>query len=416
MKRTIVITGIIVVITLIALIVFTKLTSKTDTTGWFTEVNKGKFEITVISTGELMAEKSIDIKGPEFAQGRDVRSTDIKITDMVPEGTEVMEGDYVASLDRTELDNTLKDSRERLTSLQASLEMVLLDTAITMNSIRDQISNQRHTVDEAAMTLRNSKYEPPMTVRQAEINLDQAQRVLDQLNRSYTLRDAQTRVNVRNIRWYISRFERRIRDYEEVLAGFEIKAPASGMIIYKRSRFGNKRKVGSMINAMDRVVATLPDLSSMMSKVFVSEVEVTTVQTGQPVVITIDAFPSKNYTGNVASIANIGEKLPNTDTKVFEVLIKIDGTDMNLRPSMTTNNKILIKAYEDVVFIPIECVHTGSDSIQFVYTKSGYKQAVTLGDSNEKNVIIEKGLEPGTLLYVTVPEEPDKFRFPDKRK
>ena len=33
---------------------------------------------------------------------------EIKITDLVPEGTEVKEGDYVATLDRTSFDNTLK--------------------------------------------------------------------------------------------------------------------------------------------------------------------------------------------------------------------------------------------------------------------------------------------------------------------
>jgi len=411
MKKTIVTTGIIVVVTLIALIVFNKLTSKKDTTGIFTEVGIGKFEITISATGELMAETSVDIKGPEFSQGRDVRSTNIKITDLIPEGTVVSKGDYVASLDRTELDNALKDTRERLTTLYANLEMTLLDTAISMNNIRDQISNQRHTVDEAALTFRNSKYEPPTTLRQAEINLDQAQRVLDQLLRSYKLREAQTRVNVKNMKWMISRFEKRVKDYEEVLSGFIITAPASGMVIYKRERFGNKRKIGSMVNPMDRVVATLPDLSSMLSKVFVSEVEVTKVKSGQHVGISVDAFPSKSYTGTVLSKANIGEKLPNSDTKVFEVLIKIDGSDMSLRPSMTTNNKIMIHEFDDVIFIPIECVHTGIDSIQFVYTKSGFKEAVVLGESNEKNVIIEKGLEPGTILYVTVPEEPEKFKF-----
>lgn len=416
MKRTIVATGIIAVITIIALIVFNKLTSKTETSGIFTEANFGNFEITVSATGELAAEKSMDILGPEFYGGRDVRSADIKITDLVPEGTVVEKGDYVGSLDRTELENILKDTRERLTTLQANLEMALLDTSIAMNNIRDQISNQRHTVSEAEITLRNSKYEPPTSIRQAEINLDQAQRVLDQLTRSYKLKDAQTRVNVKNLKWYISRYERRIRDYEEVLAGFEVTAPSSGMIIYKRTRHGTKRKIGSTINPFDRAIATLPDLSSMMSKIFVSEVEITKVLIGQPVVITIDAFPEKNYSGTVFSKANIGEKLPNTDIKVFEVLVKIDGTDMNLRPSMTTNNKILISQFNDVIFIPNECVHTGSDSIQFVYTRSGFKKAVVLGESNEKDVIIKKGLEPGTMLYLTVPEDPDRFRFQNENK
>ncbi|MCX6329344.1 MAG: efflux RND transporter periplasmic adaptor subunit [Bacteroidia bacterium] len=411
MKKTLVITGIIVVITIIGLIIFNKIVSRSETAGLFTEVNKGKFEITILTTGELIAENSIDIKGPAFSQGRDIHSTNIKITDLIPEGTTVNEGDYVATLDRTELENSLKDARERLTSLQTQLEVLLLDTALTMNNIRDQISNQTHTVREAEITLRNSKYESAPTIREAEINLDQAQRVLGQLERSYKLQQAQTRVNVSNLRYWTSRIQRRVNDYEEVLAGFTIYAPSSGMIIYKKNRLGRKRKVGSMIDAMDRVVATLPDLSSMISKVYVSEIEISKVKIGQAVSITIDAFPSKSYNGYVSFVANIGEKLPNTDTKVFEVQIKIDGSDYNLRPSMTTNNKIMIKTFENVTYIPTECVHTGTDSIPFVYTKNGFRQAVILGESNEKNVIIEKGLEPGTLLYVAVPDNPAKFKL-----
>jgi multidrug efflux pump subunit AcrA (membrane-fusion protein) len=411
MKKTLVITGIIVVITIIALIVFNKIVSRGETAGLFTEVNKGKFEITILTTGELIAENSVDIKGPAFSQGRDIHSTNIKITDLIPEGTEVNEGDYVATLDRTELENSLKDARERLTMFQTQLEVLLLDTAVTMNSIRDQISNQIHTVREAEMTLNNSKYESRPTQREAEINLDQAQRVLQQLERSYKLKEAQTRVNVSNLRYWISRIQRRVNDYEEVLAGFTIYAPSSGMIIYKKNRLGRKRKVGSMIDAMDRVVATLPDLSSMISKVYVSEIEISKVKIGQEVSITVDAFPTKSYNGYVSFVANIGEKLPNTDTKVFEVQIKINGSDYNLRPAMTTNNKIMIKTFDNVTYIPTECVHTGTDSIPFVYTKNGFRQVVILGESNEKNVIIEKGLEPGTLLYIAVPDKQEKFKL-----
>jgi HlyD family secretion protein len=411
MKKTVITTAIVVFFTLIALIIFNKVTSREDTDVIFTESKQGRFEITVTTTGELIAEHSVDIKGPEFTQGRDVRSTNIKITDLVPEGTEVKAGDYVATLDRTELENSLKDARERLTTFSTNLEMALLDTAMTMNSIRDQISNQIHIVTEAEITLRNSKYENPTTIREAEINLDQARRTLDQFNRTYTLREAQTRTNIKNIRMWLGRMERRVKDYEDVLAAFIITAPSDGMIIYKRDRFGNKRKVGSMINPIDRVVATLPDLSSMISKIYVSEIEITKVKPGQTVIVTVDAFPTKTYNGSVMSIANIGEKLNNSDSKVFEVLVKIEGSDPALRPSMTTNNKVMIKSLEDVTYIPIECVHTGTDGIPFVYTKDKLKQVVSLGESNEEDVVINQGIKPGTQLYVSVPEKPEKFKL-----
>ena len=411
MKRTLLITAIVVIVTTIALVVFNKVTSKKDADAEFTEVKKGYFEIVITTTGELMAEKSVDIKGPDFTQGRDIRGNNIRIQDLIPEGTEVQKGDYIATLDRTELENGLKDARERLVTLQTNLEVAILDTAVTLNNIRDQISNQIQTVEEAAITLRNSKYEPPTTVRQAEINYDQAKRVLDQMQRSYALRKAQTYRNINNIKLFLSRMERRIKDYEEVLAGFVITAPSPGMIIYKRDRRGNKRKTGSSIDPMDRVVATLPDLSSMLSKVYVSEIEVSKVKPGQTAKITIDAFPGKSYAGTVMTVANIGEKLPNSDSKVFEVQIRLDGTDYTLRPSMTTNNVILIKSFYDVVYVPNDCIHTGTDSIPVVYTKTGVRQVVVLGESNDKEVIVEQGLEPGTSLYLTLPDKPEKFRI-----
>lgn len=411
MKKTFIITGIVVVAAFIVLYVFNKLTSKTDTSDLFTEVNKGEFEIAVTETGELIAERSVDIKGPEFFQGRDIRSTNIRIQDLIPEGTIVKEGDYIATLDRTELNNNLKDAQEFLATLQENLNMKLLDTAIVQNDIRDVIKNQRFTVEEAAMTLHNSKYEPPTTIRQAEIELDKSQRVLEQRQRNYTRRLAQNRTDIYNQNYWISRVSRRVKDLEEVLAGFIVTAPASGMVIYKKEWRGNKRKVGSTINPFDRVIATLPDLSSMISKTYVNEIDVSKIKAGQKVNITIDAFPEKAYTGFVSYVANIGEKLPNTDDKVFEVQIKIDGSDPLLRPSMTTGNKIVIKTVNEAVYIPIECVQAGVDSIPFVFTKNGHKQIVLLGESNEKNVIIEKGLEPGTMLYLNNPEKTEKFKL-----
>src|SRR5665648_157873 len=130
MKKTLIITGIVVVAAFILLYVFNKLTSKSDIADFYTEAKTGEFEIAVTATGELMAENSLDIKGPEFATRRDIRSTNIRIQDLVAEGTMVKKGDYIASLDKTELDNDLKNQRERLTTLQANLEMKLLDTAV----------------------------------------------------------------------------------------------------------------------------------------------------------------------------------------------------------------------------------------------------------------------------------------------
>ncbi len=409
MKKSIIITSVVVVVAIIALIVYSKLSAKKDIANLFVEAQKGQFDIVVTTTGELQAENSTDITGPEFTQSRNIRAMDIKITDLVPEGTEVKAGDYVATLDRTSFDNSLKDELERLTTYETNLEVKILDTAVNLSNLRDNIKNLRFTVEEARITLQQSKYEPPTTIRQAEISLDKANRSLEQSIRGYALKVEQARSDMRTIRTQLSEQRQRVADLQAVLSKFIISAPSSGMVIYKRDRTGAKRKVGSSISPWDNVVATLPDMSSMISKTYVNEIDVSKVKSGQKVDIVVDAFPEKKYTGSVISVANIGEQLPNADAKVFEVQIKVNGSDMILRPSMTTGNKIITKTIDDVTYIPLESVQAGADSIPFVYMKNGDKHVVVLGESNENNVIVEQGLEAGNMIYLNTPEQPEKF-------
>lgn len=409
MKKTLIISAIVVVVAVIALIVYNRVSAKKDVSNLYAEAQKGEFDIIVTTTGELQAENSTDIMGPELAQSRNIRAADIKITDLVPEGTEVKAGDYVATLDRTSFDNSLKDELDRLTTYETNLDVKILDTAVTLSNARDQIKNQRFSVEEAQITVDQSKFEPPATQRQAEIALDKAKRSLEQQERGYSLQVERAKSDMRNLKTQLSEQRQKVADLQSVLSKFIITAPSPGMVIYKRDRTGAKRKVGSSISTWDNVVATLPDMSSMISKTYVNEIDISKVKTGQKVDILVDAFPEKKYTGTVISVANIGEQLPNADAKVFEVSIKVDGSDAFLKPSMTTGNKIVTKTIDNVTFIPLESVHTGIDSIPFVYMKNGTRQVVVLGESNENNVIVEQGINPGDIIYLNSPLEPEKF-------
>lgn len=411
MKKSVIITGIVAVLAIIALIVIGRISKKKDIANLYVEAKKGMFEIVVSTTGELQAERSMDITGPDFTQSRQIRAANINITDLVPEGTQVKEGDYIATLDRTNFDNTLKDELERLTTQESNLEVKMLDTAVTLSDLRDNIKNLRFAVEEAEITLQQSKFEPPTTIRQAEIALDRAKRSLEQAIKGYSLKVEQARSDMRTIQFNLSEQRQRVSDLQRILEKFIIYAPADGMVIYKRDRTNAKRKVGSSISPWDNVVATLPDMSTMISKTYVNEIDVSKVKTGQKVEIIVDAFPERNYTGVVMSVANIGEQLPNADAKVFEVTIKVNESDPILKPSMTTGNKIVTKVVEDVTFIPLESVQRGSDSIPFVYTRKGEKQIVVLGEENENNVVIEEGLETGAQIYLSTPEKPEKFKL-----
>jgi hypothetical protein len=108
----------------------------------------------------------------------------------------------------------------------------------------------------------------------------------------------------------------------------------------------------------------------------------------------------------VIRVANVGEQRPNSDAKVFEVSVEIEGTDPTIRPSMTTSNKIITSLVENALFVPLECLHSSHDTITYVYQREGLnivKQEVMLGQTNANNAIILAGLEEGDRVYLSVP-------------
>lgn len=159
----------------------------------------------------------------------------------------------------------------------------------------------------------------------------------------------------------------------------------------------------------DMTVAELPNLKEMKSKTYVNEIDISKVKVNQEVKLGVDAFPDKKFTGKVIEVANIGQQLPNSNAKVFEVSIEVNEFDSILRPAMTTKNEILTASFDSVLFIPLDCVQS-NDSLSYVYAGSSRKQVI-LGPSNENEVIIRAGLEEGEEVYLVPPQDAEDYKL-----
>ena len=373
----------------------------------YVTVKQGEFEILVTVTGELLAKNSINIMGPNFSTGV-FRWGEYKIMDMVAEGTLVEKGDYIAEIDRTTAKNTITEREELLQRQEYNVETTRLDTSLNLRSVRDDLINRAAAIENIKLKLAAAIFEPPASIRQIEFELETAQRALEQQTRFY-----ESRVR-HNTNWMLDVERQYIRwkkEYElmlETIETFTVRAPEKGMVIYRRERNNQKRRVGSTINPSDNVVAQLPDLSVMLSKTYVNEIDISKIKTGQQVRLGVDAFPDKRYTGVISSVANVGEQLTGSDAKWFEVLIEVNESDPIMRPSMTTSNQIVINSMSDVAYVSLDAIFS-QDSIPFVYTTHLTKQIVVLGDANDTEVVVEQGLLPGDKVYISVPENSETW-------
>jgi len=372
-----------------------------------TQVKRGKFQIIVTTTGELEAKNSEKIMGPEGLNQVGIWRTTIE--DIIADGSLVDSGQYVARLDQTEISNKIKDKETELEKLETQVTKTRIDTSIEMRAARDELINLKYAFEERRIILEQSKYEPPATIRQAEIALERAERAYEQAVKNYKLKLDKNRANMQDVQASYEQAHRQLEILVKVREGFIIKAPKSGMLIYRRNWDGKKMGVGAQISTWDNIVATLPDLSKMISKTYVNEIDISKVKQGQKALVTIDAFPDKKLNGIVREVANIGEQIQGSNAKVFEVIIDITEYDSILRPSMTTKNQIITREYDDVLYVPSEAVHTEGKTT-FVYSH-GNKIEVKTGESNENNIIIEEGLEEGDEVLLTIPPSPEKWKL-----
>jgi len=365
-------------------------------------VKKGKFTVEIATTGELKALRSVQVMGPTKA--REFRVYQLTIEKMVDEGTVVKEGDFIASIDKSELFGKLSDGQNNLDSEMAQYEQAKLDTALTLRQERDNILNMEYNVEQKKLVLEQSQFEPPATIKQNEYDLEKAERDLNQARENYKIKYNQALAKMAERTARLRKEEREFQQMQDLLKDFTITAPQDGMVIYQSNWDGSKIAEGSQISAWNPVVATLPDLTEMQSITYVNEVEIRKVKVGQKVKIGLDAFPEKKFTGKVTRVANVGQQRPNSDAKVFEVEILVNESDPVMRPAMTTSNNILAREIEDALFVPLEAIHVQNDSINYVYLNNGVKQEVKLGLANYDEAVVEMGLEEGDKVYLSIPD------------
>jgi HlyD family secretion protein len=371
-------------------------------------VKKGPFKVEIETTGELEAKNSVKIQGP--GQARNYEIWQVAIQAIVEEGKVVKTGDWVATLDRSEFQTKFNQKQIELEKANSKYVQIQLDTTLIMRESRDQLINLRYELQEKEIILEQSKFEPPATIKQNEINRDKAKRAQEQAEENYKIKKRQNIEKMREVAAELRKVQGELDGMSKIMEQFNVLAPQDGMVIYQKDWSGKQVKAGSRIQMWDPIVATLPDLTTMMSKTYVNEVDVRRIKVGQKVEIGLDAYPDKKLSGSVVRVANVGEQRPNSDAKVFEVAVEIAGTDLSLRPAMTTSNKILTSITDNALSIPLETLHSHFDTVTFVYKKDGartIKQEVIITETNSNNAVVVAGLSEGDRVYLSIPEGVD---------
>jgi multidrug efflux pump subunit AcrA (membrane-fusion protein) len=373
-------------------------------------VTKTNFESRITVKGEIQGKDANVIELPDDMKHRDLRIREFQIKDLIKEGSLVKKGDWVATLDIDNIKQQMEYNNDELERRLAEFNDAKIDTAIELNSQREQMKELNYELEYRELDLEQSKYESPAYQRKMQVAYNKTIRQIDKKRRDYVMRQMSLAVRTKRSEDRYNFYVMRDSLLKKALEAAEIVAPEDGMVMYARTRHGRKIKVGDDVSRWNPAIAALPDMSVMISETYVEEIHITKLNIGDSVEITVDALPQKVFKGAVYKIANIGQELPGYDSNVFNVLIELKDSDPELKPAMTSNNDIIINSIPDVFTIPRECLFTENGN-DFVFMKKDgeiIKQPVKAGLDNDTEIIIDSGLEEDDKVFYSPPPEYEK--------
>lgn len=92
------------------------------------------------------------------------------------------------------------------------------------------------------------------------------------------------------------------------------------------------------------------DLTKMQIVANIDEADIGRLRVGQPVTFTVDAYPDLTFRGNVSEIRNSPTTVQNVVT--YDVIVKVDNSDLKLKPGMTANVSIVIDDKKRILRVP----------------------------------------------------------------
>lgn len=252
----------------------------------------------------------------------------------------------------------------------------------------------------------------PMQVKKAESSLKRCLSKQEESQRASKMKVSKALAALSQSKQQLGTLERQLQEAHYELSLTDILAPSPGMVVLKEEyRAGQKRKprIGDTL-VRGQAILDLPDMSSMIVKTKVREIDLYKIAVGKPTTIEVDAYPNEQFPGIVdfIGVLAVADQIRPSDEKFFDLKIVVSQSDARLRPGMTARVIIHAGKVEDAISMPIHSVFE-SEKKHYCYRAlpSGFfeKQPLEIGMNNEHWVEVMSGLKENDKVCLVLPPE-----------
>jgi HlyD family secretion protein len=139
----------------------------------------------------------------------------------------------------------------------------------------------------------------------------------------------------------------------------DVRAPISGTIIEKQVERGQVISSPTQNVGGGTVLLKMADLNLVQVRTLVDETDIGKIKAGLPTTVTVAAYPTQPFQGEVVKIEPLAVQQQNVT--MFPVIIRIRNTDDLLRPGMNAEVEIHIGRRDGVLAVPNAALRTQRD-------------------------------------------------------
>ena len=268
-------------------------------------VERGNIRVAISSTGTLSATSTVTVGSQISGQVTEI---------LVDFNDPVKQGQVLARIDPKTYETQIEQGGAQIASARASLAQA---QATRLNA---QLDYQR-------------KAELVQRQLVARSDVDLARAALDQANAQVASAQALIRQQTASTETTRVNLERTV-----------IRSPVDGVVLTRKIEPG--QTVAASLQAPE-LFTIAEDLAQMKIELSVDEADIGQVQVGQGVSFTVDAFPDRQFRGQVSQVRLAATTTNNVVT--YPVVVTVDNADGTLLPGLTVNAEIEVSRRDDVL-------------------------------------------------------------------
>jgi HlyD family secretion protein/macrolide-specific efflux system membrane fusion protein len=320
-------------------------------------VERGVLKLDVLETGRIQPSERVELKSKVAGQVAAVH---------VEEGQQVHKDQVLVLLDPTDYERDVARAQAEIAAAQAAIAYARLRLARTQQGVAQRVQPQAE-LDTAQYELQAAL----ARLRSAEVALSAAQ---DRVR--YTT----------------------------------IRSPIDGTVIQKGIEVGEVVTPGVQATFEGKPLLTVADLSTLLVRVELNQIDVAKVPLGAKVTVHVDALPGRAYEARVTRIAAASTRPASGSVEVFTIEATLSPADPAIKPGMTADVRIALDQKADVLLLPLEAVREkdGRATVTVVRAEGTPEQTsesveVKLGAASDRQQEIIAGVAEGDRVWVNPP-------------